>query len=62
VLTDDLNPDITGSGGIKRLKAGSAEIEYADVETSAPVSTIFKAVDDMVKPFLKPLDNRLIRG
>lgn len=60
-LSDDLNPDLERGGQVKRLKAGPAEIEYFD---GASATTLHKAVDQIVAPFLRaPFGQRqLARG
>lgn len=50
-LTADLNPDLERGGDIKRVKAGSVEVEYG---INAPVTVIYKQADDLLRPLLKP--------
>ncbi len=50
-LTADLNPTLERGGDIKRVKAGSVEVEYG---INAPVTVIYKQADDLLRPLLKP--------
>lgn len=47
-----MSPDLERGGAIKRLKAGSVELEYAD---GASVSTSFVAIESLLEPILTPL-------
>lgn len=57
-LTTTLNPDLDRGGDIKRVKAGSVEVEYGD---SAPVVTRRPSVDGLLSVLLEST-NRLPRG
>lgn len=46
-----LNPDLERGGAVKRLKAGSVEIEYAG---SASFTTTFQAIDGIIAGLLGP--------
>lgn len=46
-----LSPDLERGGAVKRLKAGSVEIEYAD---SASLTTTFTAIQSILESILTP--------
>lgn len=46
-----LSPDLERGGAVKRLKAGSVELEYAD---GASVSTSFTAIENLLEAILTP--------
>lgn len=46
-----MSPDLERGGAVKRLKAGSVELEYAD---GASVSTSFTAIESLLEPILTP--------
>jgi len=48
-LSEPLASDDARGGKVKRLKAGSVEIEYAD---GAPVATVYGIVDGIMEPLL----------
>lgn len=57
-----LSPDLERGGAIKRLAAGSVEIEYAD---GAPAVTLFRRVDEALAGLLAPVSpysGRAVRG
>lgn len=57
-----LSPDLERGGAIKRLAAGSVEIEYAD---SASAVTLFRRVDEAMAGLLRPVSpysGRVVRG
>lgn len=57
-----LSPDLERGGDIKRLKAGSVEIEYG---AAAPTSTTFAAIDNALSSILKArtaYSGRAVRG
>lgn len=68
--TADLNPDIEALGNIKRLKlkAGSAEKETEYFASSGGetatgrTQAIFSAVEDIIRPYLRPRVRKAIRG
>lgn len=57
-LTTDLNPSLERGGDIRRLKAGSVEVEYGP---GAQPFTVYRNVDGYLRPLLM-VGNRLIRG
>ncbi len=46
-----LSPDMERGGAIKRLKAGSVEVEYS---TAATATTTFQTIDGLLASLLKP--------
>lgn len=57
-LTTDLNPVLERGGDIRRLKAGSVEVEYGP---GAQPVTVYRHVDGFLKPLLD-IGNKVVRG